>query len=1049
MIKNLKSKTRHHVHNSAWLCRICSRVSLILAIFLMAAFTVFAQNESKSNLVTGIVTSSNAEPMEGVSVTVRGGNAKAVTNADGRFSIQAGPNASLIFSSEGYVSITEGVSGRKEILVSLKEFYEEHEAKDYVNKLYGRQRKEYVSSAISQIYGNLTGNSPVISNGNKLAGVLPGLFVMQNNGEPGDEGASFWLRGKRTLRGKGPVVMVDGVERSMEFLDPSDIETVTVLKDAASTAQYGMRGGNGVLLVTTKRGEGGKIKVTFNARGGIKEPTTKPRFLDAYDYATLYNEAQRNDNPSQALMFNSVDLAKYMQAREGTLTGLDPYLYPNIDWYGDYVRDYTWQQRYSVNIDGGNKFAKYFVSGGYTLNNGLYNVDKTVNSYNTNASMDMFTLRSNIDIDVTDQFKMSLDLAGKQEQRTYPGSRTDAALRVFRSLYKTPPMAHPVLSPDGKIAGTKDYTNNPYGLLNYQGYSLYYTRMMAATLTMVHDLDFITDGLKIMGKVSFDSYYEQTTLRNKNFKVYQITTVLNADGTRTPVYMPNGTTLKYIETGTDTQMGSGGEYNDAQRLLNYDLGLDYARTFGSHDLVAWVGFNQREIGQENNANLPRFYRGFNGRLAYVLASKYLAEFNVGYQASEQMPPWAKYTLFPAGSVGWIVSREDFLKDSKIINFLKVRASHGLSGWDDIGGYFIWYQQFASSGGINYGNTAVSYAGWNEGAFALNNVQPERVRKSNIGFDATLFGERISISADYFKERNSRIMVQPELPFSMGIRFPDMPIAIVENEGFDFQLGYNDHIGKLQYSVTGVMTKADNTVIERGEAAKRYEYQLSTGRPLNPVFGLVALGLFQSQEEIDSSPRQTFGVTKVGDIKYLDVNDDDVIDSYDETYLGTNADPKIQYGINLALKYGNFDFTALVTGQEGGKIYMGGEAMYEFHDNGTVREHHLGRFNPEDESTWATATYPRLSLANKANNQRTSTYWARSTEMVRLKTMELGYTLPEKLSRSLKMQNIRFYVNGYNLLTWQSSDLMDIEARSTHYVIYPIQKILNAGVNVTF
>ncbi len=573
--------------------------------------------------------------------------------------------------------------------------------------------------------------------------------------------------------------------------------------------------------------------------------------------------------------------------------------------------------------------------------------------------------------------------------------------------------------------------------------------MMSATLSLVHELDFITEGLRVKGDVSFDSYYEQTTLRNKSFKSYQISTVLNPDGTRTPQYMPDGTTLKYIETGSDTQMGSGGEYNDTQRLLNYELSLDYSRKFGNHEVTAFAGFTQREIGQENNANLPRFYRGWNGRVAYALSGRYLAEFNVGYQASEQMPPWAKYTLFPAGSVGWIVSEENFMKESKVISFLKLRASHGLSGWDDIGGYFIWYQQFASSGGINYGNTAVSYSGWNEGAFALNNVQPERVRKSDVGVDVMFLNDKISLSADYFMERNSRIMVQPELPFSMGIRFPDMPIAIVENKGYDLQLGYSDHIGKLEFSVTGVMSKAENKVIERGEATKKFDYQLQTGRPLNPVFGLIALGLFQSQEEIDNSPQQTFGVTGIGDIKYLDVNKDEVIDSYDETYLGTNADPTMQFGANLVLKYGNFDFSAMLTGQEGGKIYMGGEAMYEFHDNGTVREHHLGRFNPENPDSWGSATYPRLSLANKANNQRTSTYWAKSTALTRLKTAEFGYTFPKQLTKNLKMQNIRFYVNGYNLFTWQDTDLMDIEARSTHYVIYPIQRIINAGVNVTF
>lgn len=1028
---------------------VISKLSICLIILIFAQTILYAQTEPNAITIKGIVTTINSDPLQGVVVQVKDSNFKTTTKEGGKFSIQASPNSVLIFSYDGYVTQSEQIDGKSEIKVQLKEFYAKPQTKDFVNELYGTQKSELVTSAISQIYGSKFENNPIISNANKLTGLLPGLFVMQDNGEPGDEGADLWLRGKRTLRGKGPVILVDGIERSMELLDPSDIETVSVLKDAASTAQYGMRGGNGVVLITTKRGNEGKIKVTFNARGGIKAPTTTPKFLDSYDYATLYNEAQRNDNPLQTPMYNSVDLDKYLQARNGELTGLDTYLYPNVDWYGDFLKKFTWQQRYSMNLDGGNKYAKYFVSAGYTLNNGLYNVDKSINEYNTNSSMNLFTLRSNIDIQVTNRFKMSLDLAGKQEQRTYPGNRGDAALRVFRSLYKTPPNAHPVLTPDGKIGGTKDYNSNPYGLLNYQGYSLYYTRRMAATLKLEHDLDFILDGLKVKGKVSFDSYYEQTTLRNKSFKSYQISTVLNADGTRTPQYKTDGTTLKYIETGSDTQMGTGGDYNDTQRLINYEMALDYSRKIGRHEVTAFAGVSQREIGQENNANLTRIYRGYNGRVSYNFANKYLAEFTVGYQASEQMPPWAKYTVFPAGSIGWIVSNENFLKENSVLKFLKLRASHGLCGWDDIGGYFIWYQQFASSGGINFGNTAASYAGWNEGAFALNNVQPERVRKTDFGIDGISINDKISFSVDYFMERNSRIMVQPELPYSMGIRFPDMPIASVENKGIDLQLSYNDKIGKVEYTVTGIFSKADNKVLERGEAKKMYAYQQQTGRPLDPVFGLIALGLFQTQEEIDNSPRQTFGVTKPGDIKYQDVNNDNVIDSYDETYLGTNADPSIQYGINLSLKYKGFDITAMLTGQEGGKIYMGGEAMYEFHDNGTVREHHLGRFNPDDPSSWATATYPRLSLANKANNQRTSTYWARSTALTRLKTLELGYSLPDKLTTSLKMQKIRFYVNGYNLFTWQDTDLMDIEARSTHYVIYPIQRIINAGVNLTF
>ncbi len=1024
---------------------------------LSAAFVLFslwtpmqirAQQNDDAHPVSGTIVNAENNPVQNVLVAVKGSKTMVLTDEKGQFSLTAAKNATLEFSLSGYENQSVMVNGRDQLNVTLHAANSASGEGEEVYLLYDSKPKNNVSAAVSQIKGSSIEDRAILSNRNKLTGTIPGLFVMQNNGEPGDEGASLWVRGKRTLRGKGPVILVDGLERDVEMLDPSDIEAITVLKDAVSTAQYGMRGGNGIVLITTKRGKERKINIRLNVAGGIKQPTTKPKFLDAFDYATLYNEAQYNDNPDQTLMYNDVDLAKYKQAREGTLTGLDNYLYPNIDWYGRYVKDYTWQQRYALNIDGGNRFARYFVSMSYINNDGMYNVDKSVNKYNTNTSMNMVTLRSNLDISVTKRFTMSLDLAGKQENRTYPGSRTDAALRVFRSLYKTPPLAHPILTPDGKLAGTKDYNSNPYGLLNYEGYSLYYTRNMLATYRLKHDLDFITKGLSVLGSVSFDSYYIQTTLRNKSFKVYQISTVLNPDGTRTPIYNKDSS-LKYIETGSNTQMGTGGDYNDTRRMLNYEGGFDYNRSFGKHNIKGYLGFVQREIYNENDANLPRLYRTWNGKFSYDYEGKYLADFAFGYSASEQMPPNAKYTFFPAGSIGWVMSKERFLSGSKVINYLKLRASHGRTGWDDVGGYFLWYQQFASSGGINFGNTATGYTGWNEGAFALNNVQPERVRKTDFGFDGSFLKERLTISADYFMEHNSRIMVQPELPYSMGIRFPDMPIAVITNKGFDFQIGYSDKIGQFGYGITAIMSQAKNKVLERGEAAKQYEYQQSTGRPLDPVFGLISLGLFQTQEEIDQSPKQTFGVTKPGDIKYKDMNGDGVIDAYDQVYLGTNADPTSQYGLNLNLSYKGFDFSALVTGQYGGHIYLGGEAMYEFHDNGTVREHHLGRFNPQDPSSFATATYPRLSLANKANNQRTSTYWQRDITLTRLKNIELGYTFSDALIKKLHSKKMRIYVNAYNLLTWQDTDLMDIEARSVHYVLYPIQKIINAGLSITF
>ncbi|MFD2890358.1 SusC/RagA family TonB-linked outer membrane protein [Chitinophaga cymbidii] len=906
----------------------------------------------------------------------------------------------------------------------------------------GQQRKHDVSGAFSQINGRAVENNPVINNENRTQGLLPGLFVMQNNGEPGDEGASLLVRGKRTFRSNAPVVLVDGVERSMDLLDPNEIASITVLKDAAATAQYGLRGGNGIILVTTKRGQEGEIKISFNARAGMKTPTTTPKLLNSFQYATLYNEALTNDGASPR--YSAEDLDKYEKASRGIYENeLDRYLYPDINWYDEYVNKSTWQQRYSLNINGGNKNARYFISAGYTSNSGLYKVDKAANTYNTNADFNLITLRSNVDINVNKRFSLALDIAGRQEQRTYPGSRTDASLRVFRALYKTPPNAFPVFTPDGYLGGTKDYKDNPYGLLNNQGYSLYYVRSMFATLRAKHDLDFITKGLVLKGNASFDSWYDQNTNRSKSFKVYDL-----RQSNGEVEYLPDGS-IRYVETGSNTQMSSGVEYPSTQRIFTGDLSLNYDRTFGRHAVTAYAAVMQRIISSENNGNIPRAYLGTNGRVSYAFNNRYLAEFNFGYQGSEQLLPGHKFGFFPAVSVGWVVSDEDFLKDNQWVNFLKLRASHGITGNDDLGGYFIWYQKYQGAGGVNFGWTSLGYTGWNETAFALNNVTWEKVKKTNVGLDAALIKNKVNLSFDWFYEKNSDIMIQPALPNIMGIRFPDFPIGVIENKGFDAMIGYTDRIGKLEFTLSGVVSHAKNKVLNRGEEKPRYDYQTRTGRPLDAIYGLEAIGLFQDQDEIDASPRQTFGVVQPGDIKYRDQNGDSVIDAYDEVFLGQGNMPTLQYGAGLGLKYGGIDLNVLFTASRGTMQNMTGEAVWEFHDNGTVREHHLGRFNPEDPNSWAGATYPRLSLANKANNQRTSTYWLKDANILRLRTLEIGYTFPETLAAKIRMDKVRIYASGYNLFTWSSTDLMDLEARSSHYVTYPIQRIINGGIQVTF
>lgn len=820
------------------------------------------------------------------------------------------------------------------------------------------------------------------------------------------------------------------------------------MKDAATASRYGLRGGNGIIQVTTNRGVEGKSRVKFHARAGLKKPTTTPKLLDSYDYATLYNEARINDGIEP--LYSSNHLDKYMNARNGIYENPDDkYLFPNVNWYDDYMKDATWQQRYSVSLDGGSKYAKYFVSLGYTHNDGMYNVDKNANSYNTNTSQDAITIRSNVDIDVTSRFKISLDLSGRQDEKNYPGEGNSSG-NVFSSVFTTPPNAFPVfqkdLTKEGKpmLGGNKDYQSNIYGLLNNSGYTSNLIRYMAATLSLKHDLDFITPGLAIRGEIAFDSWYQKEIKRHKQFKVFAI----SQDQEGNPVLNEDGS-FKYIETGSNSQMAQNGSFTDNERILNYRLGFDYKRSFNKHDIYTEFLFNQREISQENNRNLPRIYRGFDGRFSYNYDKRYLFDFNIGIMGSEQFLKDDRYGFFPAASIGWVPTQEAFLKDNDILSFLKIRASYGLTGWDDTGGYFLWFQQYGSSSGFRTGPTTIEQKGWNESAFALNNVTWEKIRKLDVGFDARFWKDKVSMSFDYFYEKNKDIMKQPALPYIMGIRFPDFPIGRVQNKGYEFSIAYNDKIGDFSYGISTVFTRADNKIEAMGEEVKPYPYLQRTGLPIDSQWGLVALGLFQSEEEIANSPLQTFtSSVRPGDIKYQDVNGDGVIDEYDEVYLGLNAEPNLQWGVGVDLSWKGLDFSVLLTGQDGGWLNMEGQSMWAFYNNGSVREHHLDRFNPQDPQSWEKATYPRLSLNNNLGNQKSSTFWRIKLRQTRLKHIEIGYNVPISWTKGV-VNNLRFYVNAYNLLTWQSSDMIDTEAKNGSYVQYPIQKIINFGVNVTF
>lgn len=901
-----------------------------------------------------------------------------------------------------------------------------------VDILWGKVKKDHITEAISYINGASVNDLPGVNRMNGLGGRLTGLTVQQSNGEPGLESSIPYIRGIRTLNGADqmPLVLVDGYWRGdAQYINPNDIESITVLKDAAATSIYGLRGSNGVILITTKRGTEQDIKVELNARYGVQAPSRIPKYLDSYNYANLYNEALRN--AGQAEKYDAVALENYR-------TGADPYHFPDVDWEKEFLKEYSTQQDYNLSLRGGTKYVKYYASAGYISNTGLYNVDKKANSYNTNADFNMFRLRSNIDVQVTQRLNVTMELGGRQVKRNYPGLMSNAASRIFTVLYQLPPNVFPVLNEDGSLAGNAQYTNNPYGLLNSSGYSIYNERSTDAAFRTKYDLDFITEGLVAKGSISFDSYFEQTINRNKGFVVYEGDKD-HEQGVKNPATQQNGSSV-----------------GDNQRIFNLQLGLDYDRTFGIHGISSSLFAEQLSFAGDGSV-MPHYYQGLMGRTRYVLKNKYIASFSFAWQGSEQISDNKRFVFFPAVSAGWILSEESFIKSVPAINFLKIRASYGLTGNDSNIGYFQKMSFFEKSGSYLIGDNLTSYGGYREGTLGNPDITAEVARKTNIGLDGSFLNNHLSLTADLFYEKNTGIIVDLNtVPRMIGsTNIPTGNAGIVENKGFELSLGVNNNSRDFRYAVTGNLSYARNKIIEMQEQEWPFAANYRTGHPIGSQFGLQTSGFFHDDEEIGTSPVQTYGPVQPGDLKYKELTGDNKIDLDDVTYIGKSWMPEMVYGVTLDLGWKGFDVSALFQGINGVAKKLSGSVYWEFYPNGLgkVMDHHLNRWVYDETlgiDTRATATYPRLSIAgdNTNNKAPNSDFWLKDASYLRFKSLEIGYSFTPKVTRFLHVDKMRIYSCGYNILTFDKIKVIDPESTGDG-IAYPIQRIVNMGVSVTF
>lgn len=1000
---------------------------MLLFFFEETAFSAGSHQEQID--VVGAVSASDGTPLSGVSVTpLLYPNNKAATDIDGRYRIRTVKNDTLLFTFVGYEPLKVAVGGREQIDVVLADA--ETFMDEVVVVAYGEQKKISLTGAISSVGTKELRQSPVANLSNALAGRLPGLVAFQPSGEPGNDLSQLFIRGVSTFNNAAPLVVVDGVlGRDFAQLDPNEVESISILKDASSTAVYGVRGANGVILVTTRRGKSGKPQISFSSELGYQSPIRLPEFLDSYNYALLYNEALENDNlPAK---FSAQDLEYYR-------IGADPYLYANTDWFEEFLKPYTPISRANLNISGGGDKVRYFVSASALSQDGMYNFTK-LNEYDSNAKFNRYNFRSNIDIDLTKNFTVGLDLAGRVENRNYPGRDT---WLIFTILNRIPP-TYPITNADGSLAGDGLNPENPMGLIAYGGYRDYYGNFLQGTYRMSHKLDFITEGLSARAAFAFDGAFDYNISASRGYAVYQ----LREDG-------------GYNQFGNDTELGIGKGYA-YNRTVNFEGALDYNRRFGDHLVSGLFLFNQnRRVQHDDSYNIPFSYVGYVGRFTYSYQDRLFGEINIGYNGSEQFPKGSRFGFFPSLSAGWVISEEGFFdKDAGMVNFLKLRGSYGEVGNDRLGARrFLYQQTFQGAGGYRFGTGQVSYGGIAEGPLANEDITWERARKLNVGLELGLWDDQLFLTADAFHERRDNILTTRGTVSAIvgrsGGDLPPVNIGVVQNRGLDMELTYrNPASKKLNYSVSGNLTFARNKVLFMDEENREFDYQYRTGQRVGQPYGLVAIGFFESYEDIDNSPPHTFVTQeslRPGDIKYKDINNDGVIDANDEMPIGYNTGiPELMFGLSSRISYGGFDFSVLFQGASNSSVFMDNFPIWEFRGGGAgkANEWHLERWTPE---TAATATYPRLSSTDNPNNHRLSTFWMRPRNYVRLKNVELGYSFGASALKALKIQQVRFYLNANNLFTWDKAKIVDPEAPAwAGNDNYPQQRVINGGVTLQF
>lgn len=1041
--------------------------------------------------VQGNIIDENGEPLIGVSVLVQGTGTGTVSDFDGNFILNTSKNSTLVISYVGYKEQQIIVKNDKPLRITM--IPDTQALEEVVVIAYGSQKKVTVTGSVSNVSSKELLKSPSASLGNAISGKLPGLSTVQYSGVPGADDPTIFIRGQASLNGSNPLVLVDGVERSFTQIDPNEVADITILKDASATAVYGVRGANGVILVTTKRGTSGKTQISASTSWGIQTVTQFLDMADSYTYATTFNNARLSDG-NNTLRF-SEDVIEHFRTHD------QPILYPDIDWVDYAMNDMALQSQHNISINGGNQVARYFVSLGMLDQDGMF---KTFGEDpNSNFSYRRYNYRANLDLNLGKLQELSINLGGRVENKNSIGNNggDNGEEYIFRYLMDAQPFSgagivdgkwiktNPALISDESAVSQRDGLDTFYG----QGYKKTITNVLNLDLIYKLKLDFITKGLDFRLKGSYNSTY------------YNVKDRTCGQPAKYMPYLDENGNIVYQRTGDYWNLG----YADSswpERNWYAEASFNYSRSFGNHNFSGLLLYNQSKSYYSWDANnsayisVPKGYVGLVGRITYDYKHRYMVDVNMGYNGSENFAKGHRYGLFPSASVGWTVSEENFWKPIKpVFSYLKLRASVGTVGNDNCQGYRFLYLPAAWTITNGYYNNIGDYAGYNFGttnttflnvareySSASPDVTWETAVKYNYGFDAKFWNDKISLGFDYFTEDRKNILINNEnmIQAPTALRPSYINYGRVKNHGYEITLSYSDKIGKdFSFTISPTVSYAKNKIIEQAEItrpdklvkANSYmgkklgltedtevspDWTYATGHSIGARKGYLFFEFYEKgvteeryREKFGQDiPQQLVSNLMNGDAVYVDLDGDGVItEEYDQMYMGYTDNPEFTFALNFSLQYKNFDFSMLWSGAAHVSRNLDGVYRQPFGQQYNSALLQWVADNAWTEENAENAKIPRITFANEKQNQANSNIWYYDSKYLRLKNVEIGYNI-NNVSWLPKGTNLRVFANGTNLLTFTPLDANDPENTGGGYgsfIKYPLMRVFNLGLKINF